>query len=380
LVSDSDGWIVGSSNRWMFRYNGSAWNGVEHPIVNTKLNSVAMVSANDGWAVGGAGGCNSGDPVTGSIMRWDGNTWSLFVILPDRALYSVTMVSANDGWAVGNYCHFSWVDGAPTWDTDSVIMRWNGSSWNEVSSPTYLTLDSVSMVSADDGWAVGMAGTIQRWNGSGWSWLGSPTNCDLFSVAMVSTDDGWAVGGGGSHCPSQPSVILHWDGNTWSEITSPVSQRLNSATMISADEGWAVGEAGVILHYTNSIDLSVIKTGGGSGVVISEPAGINCGNSCFASFDYNTTIILTATAAIGSTFTGWSGNGCSGTDTCTISLKGARSVVANFIPTVTATPTSTNSATPTKTRTATATATNTPTQTLTSTGSYKKIYLPLLHK
>ncbi len=367
LVSDSDGWIVGSSNRWMFRYDGNAWNGVEHPSAGTKLNSVAMVSADDGWAVGGAGGCNAGNPVTGSIMRWDGNTWSLFGTLPDRALNSVTMVSANDGWAVGNYCRFYWVSGVPTWDTNSVIMRWNGSSWNEVGSPTYLTLGSVTMVSATDGWAVGTWGTIQRWNGSEWSWLGSPTNCDLKSVTMVSTNDGWAVGGGGSHCPSQPSVILHWDGNTWSEITSPVSQRLNSITMISADEGWAVGEAGTILHYTKPIDLSIIKTGDGSGGVTSNPAGIDCGNSCFASFDYNTTVSLTAAAAAGSTFTGWSGSGCSGTDACTISIKGAMSVTANFTLTHTATPTSTSTATPTGTKTATPTATVTDTPTPTAT-------------
>src|SRR5205085_989299 len=42
-----------------------------------------------------------------------------------------------------------------------------------------------------------------------------------------------------------------------------------------------------------------------------------------------TSVTLTA-AASGSTFTGWSGEGCSGTSTCTVRLRQARSVTATF--------------------------------------------------
>jgi hypothetical protein len=147
---------------------------------------------------------------------------------------------------------------------------------------------------------------------------------------MVSADDGWAVGGGGANCPSQPSVILHWNGIAWGEIVSPVSQTLNSVAMTSANEGWAVGDAGTILHYTNLKNLNVNKTGTGSGTVTSSPAGIDCGATCSASFDYNTSVTLTATATTGSTFTGWSGSGCSDTGICTVNMDAAKSVSANF--------------------------------------------------
>ena len=179
-------------------------------------------------------------------MRWDGSAWSLFGSLPDRVLNSVAMVSANDGWAVGDYCHFIDIYHQTV---NSVIMHWNGSSWNEISSPDSFNerLNSVAMLSATDGWAVGDTGTIRHWNGSVWSLVSSPTYCDLKSVAMVSAEDGWAVGGD-NYC-SQPSVILHWNGNTWSEARSPVPETLNSVAMISANEGWAVGEGGTILEY-----------------------------------------------------------------------------------------------------------------------------------
>jgi len=78
------------------------------------------------------------------------------------------------------------------------------------------------------------------------------------------------------------------------------------------------------------VTLTVSKTGIGSGTITSDPAGINCGAACSASFSVNTDVILSAAATAGSTFTGWSGSGCSGTGTCSVSMDTARSVAANF--------------------------------------------------
>jgi hypothetical protein len=57
--------------------------------------------------------------------------------------------------------------------------------------------------------------------------------------------------------------------------------------------------------------LVVNKSGNGSGTVTSNPAGINCGTVCTATFLF-APVTLTATPAAGSTFTGWTGV-CSGT-------------------------------------------------------------------
>src|SRR4029453_16101587 len=56
--------------------------------------------------------------------------------------------------------------------------------------------------------------------------------------------------------------------------------------------------------------LTVTKSGTGAGPVTSNPAGINCGGTCSASFSFNSGVTLTAAASAGSTFTGWSGGGC----------------------------------------------------------------------
>jgi hypothetical protein len=80
----------------------------------------------------------------------------------------------------------------------------------------------------------------------------------------------------------------------------------------------------------NQYELTVTKDGTGHGTVASTPAGINCGSVCSQSFDYGTTVTLTAFASTGSGFSGWSGSGCSGTGSCDVTMTAARSVNATF--------------------------------------------------
>jgi len=75
--------------------------------------------------------------------------------------------------------------------------------------------------------------------------------------------------------------------------------------------------------------LSVTPAGTGSGTVTSDPAGIDCGVTCVAVFDYGTVVMLTAVTDLGSTFTGWSGV-CTGTGGCTVTMDAAQNVTATF--------------------------------------------------
>jgi subtilisin family serine protease len=76
--------------------------------------------------------------------------------------------------------------------------------------------------------------------------------------------------------------------------------------------------------------LTVTKRGLGTGTVTSVPSGIDCGEYCGEQFPENTLVTLTATADAGSEFGGWSGEGCSGTDTCVVTFSPGTSVTALF--------------------------------------------------
>jgi uncharacterized repeat protein (TIGR02543 family) len=76
--------------------------------------------------------------------------------------------------------------------------------------------------------------------------------------------------------------------------------------------------------------VTLTKAGDGSGSVTSVPAGIDCGATCFASFEPGTAVTLTAAADAGSTFTGWSGDCTGTTDPCTVTVDVSKSVTATF--------------------------------------------------
>ena len=73
------------------------------------------------------------------------------------------------------------------------------------------------------------------------------------------------------------------------------------------------------------------KSGSGTGTVTSDVGGINCGATCSVSFVSGTIVTLTAAAAPGSAFTGWSGSGCAGIGTCQVTVDAAKAVTANFV-------------------------------------------------
>jgi hypothetical protein len=76
--------------------------------------------------------------------------------------------------------------------------------------------------------------------------------------------------------------------------------------------------------------LTVNKSGTGSGTVTSSPAGITCGTACTNGYDAGSIVTLTATPDGNSTFTGWSGGGCSGKGQCVLVMSAAITVTADF--------------------------------------------------
>ena len=89
----------------------------------------------------------------------------------------------------------------------------------------------------------------------------------------------------------------------------------------------------VTATFDPPISLSVLtlqKTGTGVGTVTSSPAGIDCGPTCVASFATGSTVTLTATAAPGSTFVGWTAGPCTGTQPCPVTMTTAQTIVAQF--------------------------------------------------
>jgi GH25 family lysozyme M1 (1,4-beta-N-acetylmuramidase) len=126
-------------------------------------------------------------------------------------------------------------------------------------------------------------------------------------------------------------------------------------------QGWRVWQYtshGHVAGISGRVDLDVapgrslgpitirrltLNVEGGAGRVVSSPAGLGCSATCSKSVDPGKVVTLTASPDDGAYFTGWSG-ACSGDDpSCTIRMRGNRTVGATFVTDITP-PTATVSA------------------------------------
>ena len=99
--------------------------------------------------------------------------------------------------------------------------------------------------------------------------------------------------------------------------------------------GWinfAPTGGGVTTSWRQPFTLTVNRVGTGSGTVTSSPAGINCGKDCSEPYNPGTIVTLTATAAAGSFFAGWSGGTCTGAGLCMLTVNADTAVTATFDP------------------------------------------------
>ena len=169
VVSPTDIWGVGyatscsgacgQQQTLTEHWNGASWSVVASPNVDPSLNAlnaVAVVAGTNVWAVGSSGGeTNPGQTL---VEHWNGTSWSVVsspnVGTSTNVLGAVAVVAANDIWAVG----FSTLSFFET-----LTEHWNGTSWQVVKSLDIGTqgniLAGVAAITATNVWAVGIQDT-----------------------------------------------------------------------------------------------------------------------------------------------------------------------------------------------------------------------------
>ncbi|HEX3269459.1 MAG TPA: hypothetical protein VHR15_02340 [Ktedonobacterales bacterium] len=266
--------VVGNASAYstlIEHWDGQAWAIVPSPnianIVQDYLRSVAIVSANDVWAVGPGYASTQQCPHRDVVEHWDGQTWS---VVPAPALnedcsdelFGVAAVATNDVWAVGKGYD-------PVNKVDEVVMEhWDGQTWTIIPGPTSLNgipayLNGVTAVSSTDVWAVGLytpclpsclgKSLVEHWDGMQWSAVDSPNPStrrnELSAVSARAANDIWAVGYIFDNVTvDQVPLIEHWDGTAW---TAPLLQNfcgltncvLSGVAALASNNVWAVGSS-----------------------------------------------------------------------------------------------------------------------------------------
>jgi photosystem II stability/assembly factor-like uncharacterized protein len=152
----------GDAPELILHYDGSRWSQQSTDLANSRIYAMAMVSPDKGWAVGslsGGTGLHPSHPEKALVEQYFHGKWqqdTSFAGPPvgsGYSLYGIAMISTNEGWAVGS---------------DGLIVHDLGGAWTQVSSPTDQTLESIAMVSPTEGWAVGDQGTILHYFNGAW--------------------------------------------------------------------------------------------------------------------------------------------------------------------------------------------------------------------
>lgn len=192
--------------------------------------------------------------------------------------------------------------------------------------------------------------TFVGWSGGGCSGTGTCVVSMLADTAVTATFGTSRTltvttsGSGGGSVSSTPTGISC--GGDCTEVLGDGSTITLTATPAAGSvfTGWSgggcsgtgscvltiSGDVTVDAAFAPANTLTVALAGTGSGSVASDLAGIDCGSDCSEVYASGTTVTLTATAASGSEFAGWSGGGCTGTGTCAVTLSTDTTVTATF--------------------------------------------------
>jgi len=190
------------------------------------LNSVVLVNANNGWAVGDNGII--------LVTADGGSSWAPQTSNVTSDLLQVTFENSTTGWVTGR-------SGTILSTSDG------GNTWTAMTSGTNYDLFDIVQVESNKYFAFGSLALLESNNG-GTSWDPVPTNIvaipSFMDLTFVNDNLGFAVGNAGA-------IIRTEDGgDTWNyrrrNQENKVSEWFTRVQFIDENVGWCVGETGVV--------------------------------------------------------------------------------------------------------------------------------------
>ncbi|MDQ3021239.1 MAG: hypothetical protein M3R36_11830 [Bacteroidota bacterium] len=294
------------------------WSVVPSPnpsVTRNILRGVGSISSNDVWAVG----VYDQQPSFTLTQHWDGDNWT---VVPSPSpgpqyneLYAVQGLSSNNVYAVGNFVGFP---ATP----QMLVLNWDGTSWTQENTPTVTggsALESIVIFGPDDIYAGGnktigapgpLVGTlVLHWNGSSWNIESTPNQSDnrtnyITDMKGLSSNDIWAVGYSRRTGENFQAMVLHKTGSDWNivPVPQPGSENfLYSVDIIAPNDIWATGSyndgtqySPLFLHYNGSSWTVVNSPGGGAAVIHNSANDIWSTGFEFVHYDGNVWSLVNA--------------------------------------------------------------------------------------
>jgi hypothetical protein len=248
-VSSDAAWAVSSDT--IQYWNGTEWEVKVHltpvpmptpppSLEYYSLRALSVYSATDIWAAGMHG--DFGGNTFGLVMHWDGAAWTIVSqwAAPHEApqggtlryLYDIKALGPGEAITVGG----SYFSGPP------LILRCTTEDCTADTPPhNFGPYNSVSASSPNDIWAVGGSGVslTAHFDGTSWQQVSTPSTGTLHAIVSVAPNDAWAGGDGG---------LMHWDGTAWSPYAGGPPQ-VHSLSGIAWNDLWAADSGSGVYHW-----------------------------------------------------------------------------------------------------------------------------------
>jgi len=221
--SSSDVWAVGD-NGTILHYDGQTWSAVPSGV-SERLTGVWAASASEAWISG----------TNGALLRWDGNAWG-----PAGQPPALTYAYAVTGWVDASGA----VPKSTVWFTDDGSpIRVSAGQWlREMLPQTPFTFASVWADSGGALWAVGSNGGLSRLAGGVWTPFGTGSTSRFVSAHGDTQGNVWAV--------SEQAEIVRVDARgVASGFTNDAAKGLSGVHAFGPSDAWAVGGGGTLLHF-----------------------------------------------------------------------------------------------------------------------------------
>jgi len=258
MGSNAQSWLIGCKNRKIFEYNGYNLTEIT-PTENPFTRDISAIGWGNGyWLVG---------DINGGIQKYNGSSWT--DLTAEAGFKSLKIPITEIMW---NQDFGYWLIGS-----DSVVKKFDGSSWADVSPSLRQFENEISAISCDGStWLVGdLSGVIQKFNGTTWTDLTAAAGFYSSGKSINAIDWGnsqFLVGG-------ESGTVKIYDGSSWSDKSSGWGSGIDIFSIEYSDTYayWLVGGgSGCIQSFNGSTWTDMTTQAGLSGSIYTISAEFQC--------------------------------------------------------------------------------------------------------
>lgn len=230
-INSSNSIWVGAENGKLAYFDGKSWTLAVTPLLSSSINDVSILQTPKiGFAVGS----------NGKIWQYKRDVAPYITPMTSpttSALYAITAISSTLVFAAG---------------AGGTLLKFDGLTWSLMQSPTNQTLYALWAKDANNVYACGDRGTLLKYDGNAWLPLTSGTTAALYGISGSSSRV-VAVGANG--------VSVIDSGTGFAPVTTGTAQDLYSVAMFAKDNiAWACGGNGVILRLNQNLNTWTAET------------------------------------------------------------------------------------------------------------------------